>query len=301
MLKILDDNRPNYDKDFLTILVLLDFSKAFDVVKHEILLKKLEVFFNFSQYAVDLMKNYLVDRTQKVLIGNEYSLEKTITTGVPQGSILGPILFSMFINDISNCCKHSLIHLYADDVQLYMSRPIGLLDDLIIRLNEDLSSILQWTKFNCLNLNVKKTKVLPISHSAYHFENAPKVKLGNIEFQFENSIKNLGFLINRQLTPTDHVDSVVNKIFCTLRKIWYSKDYLSNDIKLKLVRTLIVPIISYSETVYGNLNNENTLKIQNALNSCARFIFNKRKYDHILQFSDRILNCSITRFYDFLI
>ena len=124
-----DDIRPYYDKGDLSILVLIDFCKSFDCVDHTIRLDKLYHYFGFSIETCWLLHSYLTDRTQFVSLNKESSTMECRYTAVPQWLILiWAALVSIFINAIVMCCKNSSIHLYADDVQMYLSRPIGLID-----------------------------------------------------------------------------------------------------------------------------------------------------------------------------
>ena len=129
LLKVTEDLRQDLDKDKISFLVLLDFSKAFDMVDHLLLCDKLFRQFNFSFCAVKLLRSYLTDRMQAVQLNNNLSDFLPISRGVPEGSILGP-LFSLV--------KYSSIHMYADDVQIYLSCPLGLIEHGVSCLNEDL-------------------------------------------------------------------------------------------------------------------------------------------------------------------
>ena len=130
IVKILDDIRVAFDCGKITILCLLDFSKAFDCVDHKILVAKLKYYFGFSDSAANLIASYLSNRMQSVKCNGVSSSLKIISSGVPQGSVLGPLLFSMFINDVFNCTHDAIMHAYADDVQLYLSNRMGLIEDL---------------------------------------------------------------------------------------------------------------------------------------------------------------------------
>jgi len=277
----------------LTILVLLDFSKAFDSVYYPLLLLKLKLYFGFSSSAVALIESYLSDRHQRVFSRGSFSTSELISSGVPQGSILGPILFSIFINDIVYSCKSSLIHLYADDAQIYLSRPIGLSEDLICRLNEDLESIRMWSKNNFLNLNVEKTKAIAIGHNTCNLEDLPPIILGNSLVKLEQAVTSLGFIINNNLTCTNHIDFTIRKMNFTLRKLYHSAKLLPPDTKMKLVRFLILPFLSYGEIVYGNMDEASATKLKRVINNMARFVFSKRRYDRISAYSIKILDCNL--------
>lgn len=296
VLKVMEDIRPFFDRGDLTILTLLDFSKAFDTVCHKILLQKLFAYFGFSQDAVGLVASYLTNRRQKVLSNNNCSGLVPIKAGVPQGSILGPILFSMYINDIVRCCKNVSIHLYADDAQIYLSAPLGLSEDLVFRINEDLESIFLWSKYNKLNLNASKTQAIVLSHGSFSMEDVSPLVLNGTIIKYETSLRTLGFKLNTSLTCVDHVNSTICKSYGVLRQLWKSAAYIPQDVKLKLVKTLLVPIISYQELVYGCPDKGSLSKLQLLINNAARYVHSKRKFDHISELSMQILGCSLSKF-----
>lgn len=212
LMKVIDDIRENYDDDLLTLLCLLDFTKAFDRVVFHILIQKLGDQFGFNTFALRLIANYLTDRCQRVKINDKYSEYRCIKSGVPQGSILGPILFTMFINDIFTVVENCSIHGYADDVQLYLSRRMGLIEDLTVRVNEDLNKIHDWAIKNKLSLNASKSCVLPIAKFNI-YSNLPPVSIGDSQIEVVQRTVNLGFVMNSTLSCADHINSVVSKIY----------------------------------------------------------------------------------------
>lgn len=186
--------------------VFLDFQKAFDCVDHEILLYKMKKM-NFNSNQIAFFKSYLHNRDQIVRINETLSQPKTILKGVPQGSILGPDLFKIYINDISFLNLKGSIQLYADDAVLkYSSKSeLGLKNDI----NKDLESIEEWLHKHHLLLNIKKTKILI-------FDNK---KLTNINFYFNNQIVEvvksfnyLGLIVDSKMKWFEHIDHIIKKI-----------------------------------------------------------------------------------------
>ena len=295
-LKVLEDLRPSFDKGELSIIIFIDFSKAFDMVNLELLINKLHKYFGFSSSAKNLLKSYLEDRFQYVTTKTGTSNMCSINSGVPQGSILGPILFTMFINDMVGCCKNSSIHLYADDAQIYLSRPPGLKEDLGARINEDLSNICCWAESNKLQINAAKTQAICLHHTTLSTVDFPLIIMQSSIIGYVEVVKSLGFHINTKLTCTHHINATVLKIYNVLRILWFSASFLPADIKLKLIHSLILPLILYAANVYGDMDAESLRKLQFAVNNCARFVYNKRKYDHISHLSQNILGFSIINF-----
>ena len=188
--------------------------------------------------------------------------------------------------------------MYADDAQVYLSRPIGLSEDLVSRINEDLSRISLWAESNGLKLNSSKTQALPISHDDFNLESLPKIVTNNTEISYENSVTSLGFVLNRKLSCKDHVNVTVSKMYSVIRKLWASSDFLCTETKLQLVKSLCIPIMTYSGLIYGNMDSASKQKLQLVINSAARYVYNQRKFDHISMYSKRILNCDITNFFN---
>ncbi len=160
LLNISDDIKRNIDKQRGTILVLLDFSSAFISVNHNILLEKLCNQFKFSSPSIDLVDSYLSNRSQAVFVNDEISDFLEVNLGVPQGSVLGPLLFSLFINDITNCIQNSKSHVFADDVQVYISTLLNNIQNSTNLINADLESISIWSQHNLIKLNPVKSQAI---------------------------------------------------------------------------------------------------------------------------------------------
>ena len=149
-----DNILTNIDKGLITGTVFIDFSKAFDTVEHDILLNKLEHYGVCSQ-SLRWFKDYLHERKQTVSIDTERSDELDIVTGVPQGSILGQLLFIIYINDMPNCIENCSVNLYADDTVIYYSGVS--IEDIESFVKRDLKSLSQWLEDNKLVLNALET------------------------------------------------------------------------------------------------------------------------------------------------
>jgi hypothetical protein len=166
LLKIANDIQHDCDRRLVTFLLLLDFSKAFDNVRHSLLLKKLSLYFKYP--AVALVGSYLSDRFQCVAVGGILSELITFTRSVVQGFVLGPLLFSIFINDIVAYIEFCRLHMYADDVHLYLSDDPCSLDECICRMNADLHRLYIWAAENGLCLNPEKSQAIVIGFPGCH-------------------------------------------------------------------------------------------------------------------------------------
>jgi len=294
LAKVLDDISMNIDRGDVTLLVLVDFSKAFGSVPHLLLLEKLKNQFGFSSSACKLLGSYLNGRTQKVVINGRESKELFIIKGVPEGSILGPLLFSLFINDLPSRLWYIFKHLYADDLQLYDSEHPENFLLCIGRLNRALQDISNWARENLIKINVNKTHVIYFTNKKrFNVSHIPMLTFDDIDLPYETRVKNLGVTFGVDLRFREHVNSICSSIYHTLSHLWCSTKYLPTETRKRLVITLILPKITYCAPVYAGLSRESWGKLHRAWNACARYIFRKRKRDHISAFTNQILNCTL--------
>ena len=199
LVKIADDIFKAVDQNTSVLVVLLDFSSAFDTIDHELLLHKLYTFFGIRDNALQWFRSYLKDRKFFVKIGDVFSKGGDLDCGVPQGSILGPVLFTLYSQDIKGVIEnHGLnYHMFADDVQLYL--PYSGNTSNLSALQSCLKDIIQWSKQNSLKLNDAKTKFLNISmKNCKHTVN--QITLFGTTFVAELNAKNLGFVLDPKLS-----------------------------------------------------------------------------------------------------
>ncbi|KAJ4433995.1 hypothetical protein ANN_16314 [Periplaneta americana] len=277
LLKVTEDIREALDKGQITILTLLDYSKAFDTVDVDLLIAKLRVL-HFSDNALAWMDSYLRERQQCVSINNRYSTWRTTKTGVPQGSVLGPLLFSIYINDISSnltSCRH---HIYADDIQIYLHTRPNYINDAITKVNDDLNSISIWSKTHGLNLNASKSQAILIEHqrSKCDKQNLPPIIVNNTTIPYSTTVKNLGIYMDCHLEWNEQVNHTSKKIFSIIHSLKRLKNFLPDKLKLILVQTLVMPHFDYCDIILSNLNANLSNRLQRVHNACVRYICNIR-------------------------
>ncbi len=196
------------------ISIFLDPSKAFDILDHHILVKKLE-YYGLNGLTINLMESYLLNRKQYVEIDDSDSDMLILTTGVAQGSILGPLLFTIYMNDIAHASKHFDFIIYADDttlsttIEIVVKTTINLpISDI---LNNELSLVNNWLKVNKLSLNIKKSKYM-IFHTNKKKVQRLTLKIDNVNNEQVAEFNFLGLILDEHLTWKYHVNKISNKI-----------------------------------------------------------------------------------------
>ena len=199
-----------------TDIIYFDFAKAFDTVNHDLILSKLKFQYHIDGRMLKFFKNYLSNRSQRVVLDNCNSDIVSVLSGVPQGSIIGPLLFVLFINDIyQNVDEKSYINLYADDTKLW--RKIASSADCDV-LQKDIESLNQWCMINKMTFNESKCKVLTVTNSEPLFMNVlPFTKypytLGNVILDYTNCERDLGVFVNERFNWQDHHNYILKKAF----------------------------------------------------------------------------------------
>ena len=219
-------------------------------VNHNILLRKLE-FYGIRGLALQWFKNYLTGRTQYVLYNNTQSSKQYITCGVPQGSVLGPLLFLIYINDIPNCLKHSKSIVFADDTTIFAS--CNNMNTLYNNMNDDLANLINWFKANMLSLNIAKTNYLLFpSSKLVNVGGNMKLYAGADEIIRNECCKFLGIIIDDKLGWLDHINSINIKLSRSLYILNSVKNMLPNYILRKLYYTMVQPYLTYGIILWGS-------------------------------------------------
>lgn len=284
LMKVIDDISHNIDRTELTLLVLLDQSKAFDLVNFDLLLAKL-TYLNITNVELYWFKNYLQDRYQAVKLENTISNKVMTKSGVPQGSILGPILFSIFLFDLETIFTKCQIHMYADDIQIYTGSKVSNINDGINILNYELNKFSNWCCKNGLRINPNKSVAICVGNerliNQINFDDI-KILINDTEIQWVQTAKNLGLYMDSLLNFNEHVTNIFKQCFMVLKSIHQFKFSLPEELKLKIVKSLIYPKIEYCCVVYYNfLTLLNKNKLQRVQNACFRFICITNYREHI--------------------
>ena len=257
--------------------IFLDFAKAFDTVNHKILLEKLK-YYGVQDQTLALFDSYLSNRTQAVEVNGVLSELGTIKHGVPQGSILGPLLFLLYINDISKSSDILKFFLFADDTTVFYSADPSDENTESI-LNTELEKVSCWLAANKLSLNVKKSNFLH-----FHRGKSPKkilnIKINNIPVEEKEYTKYLGTFIDNKLTwkvQIQHIKTQLARSIGIITKI----RHFAKDACLELYHSFVQSYINYNIVNWTCTNKTFIEPIEKKLKKAIRVIsFSKTKYDH---------------------
>ena len=228
--------------------VFIDLQKAFDTVSHKILFSKLE-HYGIRGNALRWFQSYLANRTQIVSICGKDSYPLGITCGVPQGSVLGPLLFLLFINDLQNVSKHLKFYLFADDTNLYYDSET--LDDVIKKVNKGLKHIKRWLDANKLSLNISKTSFI-IFHSSVALVPADiSIKMGKNHISRVKYIKFLGVLLDEHLDGKYHIAELSEKLAKTCGIFFKVRHLLPTSTLITLYNALFMSFLQYGIVAWG--------------------------------------------------
>ena len=280
LLKVTNDLLMNTDNGDCSILFLLDLSCAFDTVDHLILIKRLKDLIGINEVALEWFRSYLSDRSISVEIGEASSSQAAFRCGVPQGSILGPLLFTIYMLPIGDIIRNHNIqfHSYADDTQLYIPLKPGTTGN-ITRLLACLSDIKIWMSQIFLQLNEAKTEIIlfgpPNSTHPFHAE------LGTLSSNITTSARSLGVMFDPQISFNTHITKVVQSCYYQLRNISKIKSFISTTDLETVTHAFISSRLDYCNSLYSAINKKAISRLQMVQNSAARLLTNTRKRDHI--------------------
>ena len=260
----------NMNKGLVTGSVFIDLAKAFDTVDHDILLRKLE-YYGICDESLPWFKNYFTGRKQFVLIDSQSPEELAITSELPQGSILGPLLFIAYINDLPRCVKHCSVNMYADNTVLYLAGPT--VDNLTFYINQDLQCLSEWLEDNNLVLNVSKTKCVLFT-SRRHKERDCILNLNLLgkSISCETTFKYLDVVFDNFMTWKAHADYVCKKVASRVSILGRIRSFVTKEAATLLHNALILPLFDYCDIAWSNLLQQDIDRLQRLQNRSARII-----------------------------
>ena len=277
LLQFSDDILQNMEDGLVTGVVFLDLKKAFDTVNHRVLLFKLRAL-GVDDSAAAWFKSYLTNRCQRTVMGSTVSTPRLVNIGVPQGSVLFPLFFLVYIDDLADSLKNSKASLFADDTALYCTASTAA--ELQLKLNEDLALVNDWLTTHKLTLNVSKTKLMVIA-GRQKLARVEEIELLVIENTIEqtDSFKYLGVKLNETMEWSDHIDYIHSKVAKRLELLKRVKHLLPVKSREIMYNTMIQPILDYGDIVWGDCFNQTQMDRSQVLqNKAAKIILNKPVY-----------------------
>lgn len=283
LLRVQNDILRAIDSKKEVLLVLLDLSAAFDTIDHDILISRLTTQFGFSGTVLKWFKSYLHNRTQKVVIGNAESELQPVTSGVPQGSVLGPLLFVLYVAPLQDIIiSHGFdCMLYADDSQLYITMNPSCRQTALDRLDRCLKDIQLFFLKNKLVCNPTKTEIVHFLSRFSRLDYIPNIVIGSHTVATTTDARNLGVIFDRHMSMSAHVNKICRSAQFALRSIGRIRKYLSRSTTERLVHAFITSKLDYCNSLMCGLASKEISKLQRVQNSAARIVTRVKCREHI--------------------
>ena len=237
----------NLSKNQISLLLLIDFSKAFDMVDHAILVRKLK-HYGIRGFALKWLESYLSGRKQFVSINEANSETLEMEYGVPQGSILGPLLFIIYINDIPEIAKYAKFILYADDANIILTA--NTIEEINTQLKNLTNELLKWTNCNGLALNLKKTNYMIFSRS-HNIELPEPLIVSETLIEHKHEARFLGVIMDESLNWSCHVKAVQSKMSRYVGIMYKIKKFLPLNARQQIYHSFVQSYVNYCSLVWG--------------------------------------------------
>ena len=280
--RVIDDWLENNGDKMFTGVCLLDIKKCFDSINHSVLLKKLSCY-GIRGDELEFFRSYLTDRIQIVSYKSTISDKKYVNTGVPQGSVLGPILFMIFVNDISQHIYLGTANLYADDCLVYCAG--NNLNDVNQNLQKCIDDVATWYDGNKLVLNVDKCNTMLIGsrhkRAQLGINECLEINLNEVVVKQVNTADYLGVKIEQSLLWDSQIQKVCSQLSRKVGLLSRLRKTISKEILMKIYMTSIQPCIDYALTIWGNTTLKNLAKVQRIQNYAARIITGEFDYINV--------------------
>jgi hypothetical protein len=290
LLKVQNDILMAIDSQKCVLVVLLDMSAAFDTVDHSILIERLKSRFGVVGGALDWFRSYLSNRKQAVIINGVKSSQRLQDCNVPQGSVLGPILFTSYTAPLGDIMRTNGMnyHLYADDTQQLRSfspAAHGEPNNTVLAMENCITQVRSWMAKNFMKLNDEKTELMVIgsrqqlaklsSHSVL------TLKIGEETIEPSSSARNIGVVFDSTMSMKKHIDAICSSGWFHLKNIGKVRRYLNTETTQMLVHAFVSSKLDYCNCLLYGLPDKQIKKLQRLQNCAARIVVKAKKFDHI--------------------
>ena len=270
--ELTDNLFSNINRGLTSLAAFVDLRKAFDTVNHDILLSKLNCY-GIDEGNLKWCSNYLENRTQKTLANGTLSTSKLVTCGVPQGSVLGPLFFILYVNDVQHAVKGAKLQLYADDTVIHVADKDPLV--AVTKLQPSLDQFSKWCKGNKLTLNASKTKLMVFgTRSKVKKAKDLVVKVDNTPLQIVPTYKYLGITLDSTLSFNCQVKSTMSIVAYKANLLAKIRKFLRKEVAMRIYKSMILPYFDYGDILYNTACKEGLDKLQRLQNRCLKICIN---------------------------
>ena len=278
LFELTENIRKAIDTGHVVALVTKDLEKAFDMLSHDILIRKLK-YYGFSDRVVKWFSDYFHLRRQVTIVNGNESTPSYVKHGVPQGSILGPLLFILYLNDLPRVVKHCKISLYADDTCVYVASKDPA--ELEAMLNKDLESMSKWYSHNELLLNAKKCKLILFGtkKNLLKFQQV-KIHIDGCKLDVVDEFKYLGVILDKNLSWKPQIENVKSKILRNFYVLRRTRPFIDRNTAVILYNTMIQSYFDYCNVIWLNPYSAQMKKLQTVQNRALRLILNVDNRHH---------------------
>jgi hypothetical protein len=286
LMRVQNDLLKAVDSQGGAILVLLDLSAAFDTIDHAVLINTLRTEIGITGTALQWFQAYLSDRHQSVKIGSTFSSRRDLPYGVPQGSVLGPQLFSLYTQPLSKVIEVNgmTFHLYADDTQLYIAfRPkcASSISNTMDTIDICTSNISTWMKTHFLKLNNEKTEILVITTPSLTGHQITSLNICGSAVKVSDCVRDLGVHYDSTLRMDTHIKAVCKKAYYQIHLVHKVRNFISEDAARTLIQANVTSLLDYCNGLLIGLPTTQIDKLQRVQNAAARVIKRMTKSMHI--------------------